>query len=47
MNDTIDATEPEPIILAVSNGRRHTLKADLTYGCGKKWSDGITAARRN
>lgn len=30
MNGTIDATEPEPIILAFFDGRRHTLGEDLT-----------------
>ena len=30
MNGTIDATEPEPITLAFSDGTRYTLKPDLT-----------------
>lgn len=29
MNGTIDATEPEPITLAFSDGRRYTVKTDL------------------
>ena len=30
MNDTIDAAEPEPIILVFSDGARYTLQTDLT-----------------
>jgi hypothetical protein len=30
MTDTQHATEPEPIVLAFSDGRHYTLKPDLT-----------------
>lgn len=30
MKSATDATEPEPIVLAFSDGRRYTLKTELT-----------------
>jgi hypothetical protein len=40
MNGTIDATEPEPIILAFSDGRRYTLEAGLTRRIWKQLERG-------
>ena len=41
MNGTIDATEPEPIILAFSDGRRYTLETDLTRRIWKELERGL------
>ncbi len=36
MIGTVDAAEPEPIMLAFSDGRRHTLQSDLTIRIWKE-----------
>jgi hypothetical protein len=40
MTDTLHAAEPEPIVLAFSDGRHYTLKPDLTRWVWKEVEHG-------